>query len=135
MGRPSYHGNALRVAVQVGRGAAAAARRLAASAAGVLQGSNQGLVGDGTKLVAEGSIENENVDDKDPLADGGQVLQEEALVDKEGAACSGVKARSEESGLARGMPGAQARKSRPVPTPGTESGQDAVLLPGGEGRF
>lgn len=103
---PSYHGNALRVAVQVGRGAAAAAaRQLAASATGVLQGSNQGLAGDGTKLVAEGPIESENVNDKDPLADGGQVLQEEALVGKEGTACSGVKARLEEGGLGEGLNG------------------------------
>lgn len=90
----SYHGNALRVAVQVG-GSAAAAWGLAASAAGVLQGGHQGLIGDGTKLVAEGSIENENVDNKDPLADGSQVLQEEALVDKEDATWSEVKGKSE----------------------------------------
>lgn len=75
-------------------GGAAAAGRLAASAAGVLQGGHQGLAGDGTKLVAEGSVENEDVNNEDPLADGGQVLQEEALVDKEDATCGGVKGRS-----------------------------------------
>lgn len=81
---PSYHGNALRVTVEV-RGGAAAPWGLAPPAVRMLQRSHQGVIGDGAKLIGEGAVEDQDVNDKQPLADGSQMLQEEALVDKEDA--------------------------------------------------
>lgn len=51
----------------------------------LLQARQYGLAGNGTKLVGEGAVENQDVDREDPLADGGGVLQDEALVDEEDA--------------------------------------------------
>lgn len=110
---PSYHGDALRVAVEV-RGGAAAAGRLAPPAARVLQRGHHGVVGDGPKLVGEGAVEDQDVDDEDPLADGGQVLQEEALVHEEDAAWGRrVKEKQEPGCLRKGMGQADGGKPHP----------------------
>lgn len=81
---PSDHGNALRVTVEV-CGGAAAPWGLAPPAVRMLQCSHQRVIGDGAKLVSESAIEDQDVNDKQPFADGSQVLQEEALVDEEDA--------------------------------------------------
>lgn len=52
----------------------------------LLQAGHHGLGGDGTELVGEGAIEDQDVHGEDPLADGGGVLQDEAFVDEEDAA-------------------------------------------------
>lgn len=51
-----------------------------------MQTSHQGVSGDGAELVGERAVEDEDEDGEDPLADGGGVLQDEALVYKERAA-------------------------------------------------
>lgn len=52
----------------------------------LLQARHHGLTGDGAELVCEGAVEDQDVHREDPLADGGSVLQDEALVDEEDAA-------------------------------------------------
>lgn len=52
----------------------------------LLQARHHGLAGDGAKFVGEGAVEDQDVHCEDPLADGGGVLQDEALVDEEDAA-------------------------------------------------
>lgn len=52
----------------------------------LLQAGHHGLGGDGAELVGEGAVEDQDVHGEDPLADGGDVLQDEALVDEEYAA-------------------------------------------------
>lgn len=52
----------------------------------LLQHGQHRVVGDGAELVREGSVENQDVNREDPLTDGGGVLQDEALMDKEDAA-------------------------------------------------
>lgn len=52
----------------------------------LLQHGQHRVVGDGAELVGEGSVEDQDVHRKDPLTDGGSVLQDEALVDEEDAA-------------------------------------------------
>lgn len=52
----------------------------------LLQARHHGLTGDGAELVREGAVEDQDVHREDPLADGGSVLQDEALVDEEDAA-------------------------------------------------
>lgn len=74
-------------------GAAAAPGRLAPPAVRMLQRGHHGVIGDGAKLVGEGAVEDQDVDDKDPLADGGQVLEEEAFVDEEDATCGGSQGK------------------------------------------
>lgn len=51
-----------------------------------LEAGHHGLAGDGAELVGEGPVEDEDDHCKDPLADGGGVLQDETLVDEEDTA-------------------------------------------------
>lgn len=50
-----------------------------------LQAYHQGLAGDGSKLVGEGAVKDQNIHGEDPLTDGRGVLQDEALVDEKDA--------------------------------------------------
>lgn len=50
------------------------------------EGSHQGVAADAAKLVGEGSIVDQDKDGEDPFADGGGMLQHEALVNEEDAA-------------------------------------------------
>ena len=86
----SDHGDALRGTVEV-CGGAAAPGRLAGPAGGRLQCGHQRLRGDCPELIAEGAVEDEDVDDKHPLAQGCPVLQLRALVDEEDPAWGGAK--------------------------------------------
>lgn len=107
------HGDVLRCAVEVGGGAAAAgglealgppaattqtpqtlatAQDHAAGAlvAAALQARHHGLAGDRAELVGEGAVEDQDDHSEDPLADGGRMLQHEALVDEERTALEGT---------------------------------------------
>lgn len=55
----------------------------------LLQRCHHRVAGDRAKLVGEGAVEDQDVHGEDPLADGGGVLQDEALVDEEDAALRG----------------------------------------------
>lgn len=50
------------------------------------EGGHHGVAADAAKLVGEGSVIDQDEDREDPLADGGSVLQLEALVNEEDAA-------------------------------------------------
>lgn len=50
------------------------------------EGSHQSVTADAAKLVGEGSVIDQDEDGEDPFADGGSVLQHEALVNEEDAA-------------------------------------------------
>lgn len=52
----------------------------------LLKAGHQSLTSDGAEFVGEGPVENQDVHSEDPLADGGSVLQDEALVDEKDAA-------------------------------------------------
>lgn len=78
----SDHGDALRATVEVGGGAAAPGG-LAGPAGGGLQRGHQCVRGDRPKLVAEGAVEDENVNDEHPLTQGCPMLQLRALMDEE----------------------------------------------------
>lgn len=52
----------------------------------LLQHGHHRVAGDGAELVGKGAVEDQDVHREDPLADGGGVLQDEALVDEEDAA-------------------------------------------------
>lgn len=55
----------------------------------LLQPRHHGLGGDSAKLIGEGAVEDQDVHGEDPLADGGSVLKDEALVYEEDAAWRG----------------------------------------------
>lgn len=57
------------------------------------QGGHHGVAADAPELVGEGSVIDQDEDGEDPLADGGSVLQHEALVNKEDAAWVGERVR------------------------------------------
>lgn len=51
----------------------------------LLKTSHQSLTSDGAEFIGEGTVEDQDVHSKDPLADGGGVLQDEALMDEKDA--------------------------------------------------
>lgn len=54
------------------------------------EGGHHGVAADAAELVGEGSVINQDEDGEDPLADGGGVLQHEALVNEEDATWVGT---------------------------------------------
>lgn len=61
----------------------------------LLKTCHQSLTSDGAKFVGEGPVEDQDVHSEHPLADGGGVLQDEALVDKKDATQNKGDHRSE----------------------------------------
>lgn len=55
-------------------------------AAALRQDRHHGVGGDGAEFIGESAVVDEDDDGEDPLADGGRVLQDKALVDKENTA-------------------------------------------------
>lgn len=99
------HGYALRGTVEVCGGAAAARgfeafggpSQRGASGPGthhdpravvvaLLKAGHQSLTSDGAEFVGKGPVEDQDVHSEDPFADGGGVLQDEALVDEKDTA-------------------------------------------------
>lgn len=57
----------------------------------VNQGGHHGVAADAAELVGECSVIHQDEDGEDPLADGGGVLQHEALVNEEDATWVGTR--------------------------------------------
>lgn len=82
---PSNHGQALRVAVDVRRARCAAVSFVAFWSPTGFQEDQEGFRGNGSKLKCEGTVEDQDIYDEHPLAEGGHMLEHKALLDEEHA--------------------------------------------------